>query len=70
MIELQSCLVLNSIPPTKNILHGRVQSEVGLQNFPSPFSYQGVRKLEITQAFHGTEYILSVEAGGQLSTQT
>jgi len=38
MIELQSCPVLNSAPPTKNVLHGRGQAEIGQQNFPSPFS--------------------------------
>lgn len=56
MIELQFCPVLNSIPPTKNVLHGRVQCQVSQQNFRRPFSYQGVRKLEITQVFCGTHW--------------
>lgn len=69
MIGLKSCPVLNSVPPAKNVLHGRLQSEAGLQNLPNPFSYQWVWKWEITQTFHGTGYILPAEAGRQLCAQ-
>lgn len=35
IIGLKSCPVLNSVPPAKNVLYGRVQAEADLQNFPS-----------------------------------
>lgn len=69
MIGLKSCLLLNSVPPAKNVLHGRVQPEAGLQNFPNTFPYQGVWKWEVTQASHGTGYVLPAEAERQLSAQ-